>query len=108
MSQRFSTVSVLIPCYNEVATIDRTLDAVLAIRDRLSPMGLATQIVAVDDASGDQTYDRLTLRARDLDGAMVVARHPVNSGKGSGLRVLLTNRSFDVLTPSKPFRRSAM
>lgn len=96
MSRKFSTVSILIPCYNEVATIDRTIDAVLAIRDRLSTMELGMQIVAVDDASSDQTYDRLALRARDLDGCMVVARHPVNRGKGSAIQTARAHASGDI------------
>ena len=96
MSQGFSTVSILIPCYNEVATIDRTLDAVLALRGRFSSMGLALQIVAVDDASADQTFDRLTLRARDLDGAMVVARHPVNRGKGSAIQTARAHATGEI------------
>jgi glycosyltransferase involved in cell wall biosynthesis len=96
VSKRFSTVSILIPCYNEVATIDRTIDAVLEIRGRLSAIGLGLQIVAVDDASGDQTYDRLTLRARDLDGCMVVARHPVNRGKGSAIQNARAHATGDI------------
>ena len=50
------TLSVLIPCYNEAATIDRTLDAVLALGDQIAPDGISLQIVAVDDASKDATF----------------------------------------------------
>lgn len=96
MSKNFSTVSILIPCYNEVATIDRTIDAVLAIRGRLADMGLAIQLVAVDDASSDQTFDRLTLRARDLGNCMVVARHPVNRGKGCAIQTARTHATGDI------------
>ena len=96
MGKGFSTVSILIPCYNEVATIDRTIDAVLEIRGRLSTMGLAIQIVAVDDASSDQTFDRLTLRSRDLDGCMVVARHPVNRGKGCAIQTARAHATGDI------------
>lgn len=96
MRSAYSTLSVLIPCYNEVATIDRTLDAVVALRDRLGAMGIALQIVAVDDASSDQTFDRLTLRARDSGGAMVVARHPVNRGKGSAIQTARAHATGDI------------
>ena len=97
MSKGYSTVSILVPCYNEVATIDRTIDAVLAIRRRLSAMGLAIQLVAVDDASSDQTFDRLTLRSRDLDGCMVVARHPVNRGKGCAIQTARAHATGDIV-----------
>lgn len=83
---RPATLSVLIPCYNESATIDRTLDAVLAQRDHLGAMGIALQIVAVDDASRDGTHDRLVLRAADAPDVIVTARHPENRGKGAAIQ----------------------
>ena len=42
------TLSVLIPCYNEVDTIEPVLDRVEAV-------GLADQIVIIDDGSTDGT-----------------------------------------------------
>src|SRR5437764_1444967 len=60
------TLSVLIPCYNEAATIDRTLDAVLALGDQIAADGITLQIVAVDDASKDATFARLTLKLMHL------------------------------------------
>ena len=80
------TLSVLIPCYNEAATIDRTLDAVLALGDQIAPDGIHLQIVAVDDASKDATLARLTERAAASGGSMVVAKHDVNKGKGSAIQ----------------------
>jgi glycosyltransferase involved in cell wall biosynthesis len=80
------TLSVLIPCYNEAATIDRTLDAVLALGDQIASDGINIQIVAVDDASKDATFDRLTERANASGGRMLVARHPQNRGKGAAIQ----------------------
>jgi glycosyltransferase involved in cell wall biosynthesis len=97
MNRRFSTLSVLIPCYNEAATIDRALDAVLALRDELARMQLGLQIVAVDDASRDATYDRLTLRARDAGGLMVVARHPENRGKGAAIQTARDHATGEIV-----------
>jgi glycosyltransferase involved in cell wall biosynthesis len=95
-NSRYSTLSVLIPCYNEAATIDRTLDAVLALRGRLESLGLSLQIVAVDDASRDGTFDRLTLRARDAAGIIVVARHPENRGKGAAIQTARDHATGDI------------
>ena len=67
------TLSVLIPCYNEAATIDRTLDAVLALGEQIAADGITLQIVAVDDASKDETFARLTARASAAGGSMIVA-----------------------------------
>src|ERR1700710_2090024 len=80
------TLSVLIPCYNEAATIDRTLDAVLALGDQIASDGINIQIVAVDDASKDATFERLTERANASAGRMLVARHPENRGKGAAIQ----------------------
>jgi len=91
-----ATLSVLIPCYNESSTIDRTLDAVLAERERLAASGLALQIVAVDDASRDGTYDRLALRAADGGGLIVIARHEENRGKGAAIQTARDLATGDV------------
>jgi glycosyltransferase involved in cell wall biosynthesis len=90
------TLSVLIPCYNEAATIDRTLDAVLALGDQLLTDGINLQIVAVDDASKDATFERLTERASATNGRMLVARHPENKGKGSAIQTARDHSTGDI------------
>jgi len=90
------TLSVLIPCYNEAATIDRTLDAVLALGDQIASDGISIQIVAVDDASKDATFERLTERGNASGGRMLVARHPVNRGKGSAIQTAREHATGDV------------
>src|SRR5690348_18462430 len=83
---RFSLLSVLIPCYNEEATIERTLDAVCAQRSRLQSLGLDLQIVTVDDASNDATYEQLQRRADAGDDGVIVAPPPGNRGEGAANR----------------------
>jgi glycosyltransferase involved in cell wall biosynthesis len=90
------TLSVLIPCYNEAATIDRTLDAVLALGDQLAPSGIQLQIVAVDDSSKDATFARLTERANEANGRMIVTRHEVNRGKGAAIQSARDRATGDV------------
>jgi glycosyltransferase involved in cell wall biosynthesis len=69
-------VSVVIPCFNEVATIDEILDRVLE-----APA--TKEIIAVDDGSTDGTVGRL--EARDDDRLHVIVQ-PENRGKGAALR----------------------
>jgi len=71
-------ISVVIPCYNEVDTIERIIAAVRAAEPT------DKEIIVVDDASTDGSGERLAgeLRAR-IDG---LVRHPVNRGKGAALR----------------------
>jgi glycosyltransferase involved in cell wall biosynthesis len=90
------TLSVLIPCYNEAATIDKTLDAVLALGDRLAPGGICVQIVAVDDSSKDATFARLAERAGAAGDRMVVARHEVNRGKGAAIQTARDHATGDI------------
>lgn len=91
------TLSVLIPCYNEAATIDRTLDAVSALGVRLNSDGVTLQIVAVDDCSKDGTFERLSKRADASGGMMKVARHEVNRGKGCAVQTARAEATGDIV-----------
>jgi glycosyltransferase involved in cell wall biosynthesis len=92
-----ATLSVLIPCYNEAATIDRTIDAVAALGARLAPNGITLQVVAVDDCSRDGTFERLARRAESAHGQLIVARHEVNRGKGAAIQTARTHATGDVV-----------
>jgi len=67
---------VVVPCFNEEATVAELLRRVLA-----SPW--VAEVVAVDDGSSDRTLD--ILRSVD-DPRMRVVAHERNSGKGAALR----------------------
>jgi len=71
-------VSIVIPCYNEAATIEAIVDAVRAVplEDR--------EIILVDDASTDGTAEIIAERLGDR--VDVTLRHPRNRGKGAALR----------------------
>ncbi|GIV97607.1 MAG: glycosyl transferase [Herpetosiphonaceae bacterium] len=70
-------LSVIIPCYNESATVRQLLAKVRAVN-------LPMQIIAVDDCSKDETYCILQEEARSHP--MLVLRHAVNRGKGAAIR----------------------
>ncbi|MFL6520978.1 MAG: glycosyltransferase family 2 protein [Chthoniobacterales bacterium] len=71
-------VSVVIPCYNERATILQIVRAV-----RASPVS-DLEIVLVDDGSTDGTRELIESEARGLTD--VVLYHGTNQGKGATLR----------------------
>ena len=92
-----TTLSVLIPCYNEATTIDRTLDAIAALGRKLAPAGITLQIVAVDDCSRDGTWERLSKRAEASVGMMRIRRHDVNRGKGSAIQTARGEATGDIV-----------
>lgn len=69
-------LSVVMPCYNEAATIDE-----MAVRVLASPH--TAELVIVDDGSTDGTRDSL---ARLNDERVRVLLQPHNQGKGAALR----------------------
>lgn len=70
-------LSIVIPVYNEVATVEELVRRVQAV-------GLASEIILVDDGSTDGTRDLL----KQMDGlpAVKVLMHERNQGKGAAVR----------------------
>jgi len=71
-------LSVIIPVYNEVNTIEQVLD-------RVRHVPIEKEIVVVDDCSTDGTRDRLKV-LQQRDGDLRLIFHENNQGKGAALR----------------------
>ncbi len=71
-------LSVVIPVFNEVTTIDRLIATVLEVE-------FAKEIIVVDDHSTDGTRAALDALAASHDNIRVF-RHETNRGKGAALR----------------------
>jgi len=71
-------LSVIVPAYNEAATVD-------AVVRRLRTLPLPLEVLAVDDASTDETGAILERLQRDGFVDRVI-RQPRNRGKGAALR----------------------
>jgi glycosyltransferase involved in cell wall biosynthesis len=86
---RYQKLSIIIPVYNEV----KTLEAVLA-KVKEVDLPLAREIIVIDDASTDGT-DRLL---RSLSGDDIVkVFHEKNKGKGAALRSGFKRASGDIV-----------
>ena len=70
-------LSVVMPVFNERATIDEIIRRVLAVP-------LRTQLIVVDDCSTDGTRDLLSGLQRELGFTLLL--QPANRGKGAALR----------------------
>ena len=76
-----TTLSVVIPCYNETATLAECVERVRAIASD----DLALEIVIVDDASTDDSLLAAHALAEKYPEIKVYS-HTVNQGKGAALR----------------------
>lgn len=81
-------ISVVMPVYNEVNTIEPILK-------RVMNTGLVYEIIVVDDGSSDGT--RTKLESMDGEGGLRVILHPKNMGKGAAVRTGIQNAQGDVI-----------
>ncbi len=81
-------LSVIVPVYNECATVD-------AVLTKLRNTGLPLEIILVDDGSNDGSSDILT-RYGEVDNVTLI-RHPHNRGKGAAIRSAIAVATGDVI-----------
>lgn len=77
-----TTLSVVIPAYNEENGIAEIAQRVLAVKDDLEKAGIGElELLVVDDGSGDRTAQV----AGQIEGVTLI-RHPQNKGYGAALK----------------------
>ncbi len=88
-SSRVHTVSIVIPCYNEVETLEQLIDSVLR-----SPVE-SKEVIVVDDASDDGTAE--LIRTKIEPRVDRVLWHERNRGKGAALRTGFAAATGDIV-----------
>ena len=83
-----SLLSVLVPVYNEPATLEILLKRVLGV-------AVDKEVIVVDDGSTDGTRDVLRELAERLPIRALF--HPVNRGKGAAIRTALARARGDIV-----------
>jgi glycosyltransferase involved in cell wall biosynthesis len=86
----FHKLSVLMPIYNERATLGEIMSRVLA-----SPLPLELELVAVDDGSNDGSRELLNQLAKS-DRRIIPLWHNANRGKGAAVRTAIGHMTGDV------------
>ena len=82
-------LSIIIPCYNEVATISEIVKQVLAIDHQ------DLEIIVIDDASNDGTREILEESVKPFVAKIIY--HKKNMGKGAALRSGFKETNGDVV-----------
>ncbi|MFN8543092.1 MAG: glycosyltransferase [Candidatus Binatia bacterium] len=94
MSEPFRRLSVLVPVFNEVGTVRRLLERVMAVP-------IPKEIIVVDDCSTDGTGAALeAFRAATPDtpeNRLVLVAHAQNQGKGAAVRTAVGHVTGDVV-----------
>nr|QGT50222.1 glycosyl transferase [uncultured Helicobacter sp.] len=94
-----NTLSVIIPCFNEKATIETLLDVVKNV-----PLPYKKEIIIVDDGSSDGTKEILQNLHNTHDTTdnkdsyhIKIIYHTHNQGKGAALRTGITQATGDIV-----------
>lgn len=88
--QRRLTLSVIIPCFNEVSSIE-------AVLHRVESVGLANEIIIVDDGSTDGTHEVLArIEAQNRPNVHIIY-HERNQGKGAAVVTGFKAATSDVM-----------
>ena len=86
-------LSILIPCYNEVSSIDLIINKVLKNLELFNFSNY--EIVIVDDFSNDGTKKKLEMFSKN--GKFRIILHDHNQGKGAAIRTGIKNINGDIL-----------
>lgn len=87
-----TSVSIVVPCYNEEATLEKLVHRVLDA----NTSGLSIELVIVDDCSKDRSFE-IASQLADLDARIKAIRHSINRGKGGALQTGFANSTGDIV-----------
>ena len=87
-----TSISIIIPCYNEAATIEQSVARVLSA----DTSGLTKQILLIDDGSNDGS-PKLLAKIADREENVRVVTHASNQGKGAAIRNGLEAATGDII-----------
>ena len=87
-----SKLSLIIPCYNETATLARIIEKALSLKRKLD-----LEIIIVDDCSTDNSYHIAQSLQKKYPKIIRVFKNKVNQGKGASLRIGFSKATGDFI-----------
>src|SRR3954453_11786261 len=87
-------LSIVIPAYNERATVEDLLRRVAAAP---LPAGIEREMIVGDDGSKDGTRELLQESAAGGGGPLRLIEQPVNQGKGAAIRAGFAAAAGDIV-----------
>jgi glycosyltransferase involved in cell wall biosynthesis len=92
---KFDTLSIIVPVYNEAATIHRILDL---LRELRLTNGITKEIILVNDCSTDTSAATISAyAARYPEMELRLLEHAVNQGKGAALHTGIRQATGDYI-----------
>ncbi|MCK4940354.1 MAG: glycosyltransferase family 2 protein, partial [Rhodospirillaceae bacterium] len=91
-STTIKSVSIVVPCFNEEATLEKLIRRVLAA----DSSNLAVELIIVDDCSSDRSFE-IASQLAELEPRIKAIRHSANTGKGGALRTGFANSGGDIV-----------
>ena len=79
-----------LPCYNEGENIVQLIGAWLAQKEKLAEKGYALTVVAIDDRSTDDTFEKMMSLKKEHPDDITVLRHKKNLNLGGGVKTAFT------------------
>lgn len=93
---KFKKVSIIIPVYNEEASLDKIISRVLYS----NTLNLKKEIIIVNDGSSDKSghiLDQLPLKDKNIEKYIKIYHHRRNKGKGTAIRTAIKNSTGDII-----------
>jgi glycosyltransferase involved in cell wall biosynthesis len=92
-----TTLTVVIPAYNEENGISAIINRVLSIKEDLKKVNVdALELLIVNDGSRDRTCD-VAMEIASIDSCVRVINHPKNKGYGAALKTGFSNAQGELV-----------
>lgn len=87
MSAQTTSLTVVVPAFDESACIEASLRAIAAHLESLRDVYPTSELIVVDDGSSDDTAERARRVAAEFSARTLVLSYAANRGKGFALKV---------------------